>query len=311
MENISEKNKLKETETLEKISARKQHEGVMAWAHCPKDVSRFIEKISDGLVCECLYFCAIDGMPLQEIQKMCSCLKGSSREKAEIIWKERQRYLQKLYGETSEMGERMESLYQEAKQVFLESEKVQKSVEKHMTYTLDMQKNLLEEQKGANKISLSSKDEVIREKEKQIQRLEQEVKSLRETEISLREENRQTRQKLLEQETEKSAPIEEETLLQKNADSISQNPEEKARDLDEQELPRRNGFREFFRKNRREKESREFIATFLSDKDYSQELREYLLRCLEEGDSVRKIQQFASSKLTVEQMERMRRLNSR
>lgn len=311
MENISEKGRPKEVETLEKISARKQHEGVMAWAHCPEEVSRFIEKISDGLVCECLYLCAIDGMPLQEIQKMFSCLKGTSREKAEIIWKERQHYLQKLYGETSVMGKQIDEICQKAKHVFLESEKIQKSVEQHMTYTLEMQKTLLEERKEAGQIALSGKEEVIQEKEKQIQRLEQEVKSLQKTETSLREENRQIRKKLLEQETEKAAPIEEKTLLQKNIDPASQKPEEKASDLDEQETPRRNGFREFFRKNRRKKESREFIEIFLSDKDYSQEQREYLLRCLEEGDSVREIQQFASSKLTVEQMERMRRMNSR
>lgn len=311
MENVSEKGRTKEMETLEKISARKQHQAVMTWAGCAKETQQFIEKIPDGLLCELLYLCALDGMPLQEIKKMFSHLKGTSREKADIIWKERQRYLQKLYGETSKIAERIESLYQEAKQVFLESKKVQKSVEKHMTYTLDMQKNLLAEQKEANIISLSSKDEVIQEKEKQIQRLEQEVKSLQKTETSLREENRQIRKKLLEQETEKAAPIEEKILLQKNVDPASQKPEEKANIKNEQEPPCRNGFRDFFRKNRRKKESREFIEIFLSDKDYSQEQREYLLRCLEEGDSVREIQQFASSKLTVEQMERMRRMNSR
>ena len=307
MENTNKKeNRMGETvlvaeekngETLEKLTARQHHRAVLSWLRVSGEPVQFIEKIPDGLVCECLYLCVIDGMPFSDLQKICTSLEGSSREKAETVLQERQRYLQKLYGETSVMGAQIDKLYQEAKQVFLESEKIQKSVEKHMTYTLEMQKTLLEEQKESNKIALSSKKEVIQEKEKQIQRLEQEVKSLQETEISLREENRQIRQKLLEQETETSA---------------SQKPEKRADVLKEQaEPPRRNGFRAFFRKSRREKESREFIKTFLSDKEYSQEQREYLLRCLEEGDSVREIQQFASPKLTVEQMERMSRLNSR
>lgn len=325
MENTNKKeNRMGETvlvaeekngETLEKLTARQHHRAVLSWLRVSGETVQFIEKIPDGLVCECLYLCVIDGMPFSDLQKICTSLEGSSREKAETVLQERQRYLQKLYGETSVMGAQIDKLYQEAKQVFLESEKIQKSVEKHMTYTLEMQKTLLEEQKESNKIALSSKKEVIQEKEKQIQRLEQEVKSLQETEISLREENRQIRQKLLEQETEKSvAPTEkEETLLyQKRETSASQKPEKRADVLKEQaEPPRRNGFRAFFRKSRREKESREFIKTFLSDKEYSQEQREYLLWCLEEGDSVREIQQFASPKLTVEQMERMRRLNSR
>ena len=325
MENTNKKeNRMGETvlvaeekngETLEKLTARQHHRAVLSWLRVSGETVQFLEKIPDGLVCECLYLCVIDGMPLSDLQKICNVLAGTSREKAEIILQERQRYLQKLYGETSVMGKQIDELYQEAKQVFSESQKVQKSVEQHMTYTLEMQKTLLEEQKESNKISLSSKDEVIREKDKQMQKLEQDIRSLQETEASLREENRQIRQKLLEQETEKAAvPTEkEEMLLPQDADNAPAPTTEKRSTTPEKqkEPPRRNGFRAFFRKSRREKESREFIGTFLSDKEYSQEQREYLLRCLEEGDSVRKIQQFASPKLTVEQMERMRRLSSR
>ena len=165
----------KNGEALEKLTAQKHHRAVLSWLHISGETVQFLEKIPDGLVCECLYFCAIDGMPLQEIQKMFSRLKGTSREKANIILEERKRYLQKLYGETAEIGKQIDELYQEAKQVFSESQKVQKSVEQHMTYTLEMQKTLLEEQKESNKISLSSKDEVIREKDKQMQKLEQDI----------------------------------------------------------------------------------------------------------------------------------------
>ena len=302
-------------EALEKLTAQRHHRAVLSWLHVSGETVQFLEKIPDGLVCECLYLCVIDGMPLSDLQKICNVLAGTSREKAEIILQERQRYLQKLYGETSVMGKQIDELYQEAKQVFSESQKVQKSVEQHMTYTLEMQKTLLEEQKESNKISLSSKDEVIREKDKQMQKLEQDIRSLQETEASMREENRQIRQKLLEQETEKAAVLteKEEILLPQDADNAPDPTTEKVELEGEtsKEPPRRNGFRAFFRKSRREKESREFIETFLSDKEYSQEQREYLLRCLEEGDRVRKIQQFASPKLTVEQMERMRKLSSR
>ena len=305
----------KNGEALEKLTAQKHHRAVLSWLHISGETVQFLEKIPDGLVCECLYFCAIDGMPLQEIQKMFSRLKGTSHEKANIILEERKRYLQKLYGETAEIGKQIDELYQEAKQVFSESQKVQKTVEQHMTYMLEMQKTLLEEQKESNKIALSSKDEVIQEKEKQIQRLEQDVKSLQETETSLREENRQIQQKLLEKKTEKSAsPTEkEETLLPQERETPASQKSEKRADVHKEQVEPtyRNGFRKFFRKSRREKESQEFIETFLGDKEYSQEQREYLLQCLEEGDSVRKIQQFASPKLTVEQMERMRKLNSR
>lgn len=302
-------------EALEKLTAQRHHRAVLSWLHVSGETVQFLEKIPDGLVCECLYLCVIDGMPLSDLQKIYSTLHGSSREKAEAILQERQHYLQKLYGETSVMGKQIDELYQEAKQVFSESQKVQRSVEQHMTYTLEMQKTLLEEQKESNKISLSSKDEVIREKDKQMQKLEQDIRSLQETEASMREENRQIRQKLLEQETEKAAVLteKEEILLPQDADNAPDPTTEKVELEGEtsKEPPRRNGFRAFFRKSRREKESREFIETFLSDKEYSQEQREYLLRCLEEGDRVRKIQQFASPKLTVEQMERMRKLSSR
>ena len=305
----------KNGENLEKLPAQKHHRAVLLWLNVSIKTVQFLEKIPDGLVCECLYLCVIDGMPLSDLQKIYNALTGTSWEKANTILEERKRYLQKLYGETSVMGKQIDELYQEAKQVFSENQKVQKSVEQHMTYTLEMQKTLLEEQKESNKISLSSKDEVIREKDKQMQKLEQDIRSLQETEASLREENRQIRQKFLEQETEKAAVLteKEEMLLPQDVDNAPDPTTEKRSTAPEKQTgpPHRNGFRAFFQKSRREKESREFIETFLGDKEYSQEQREYLLRCLEEGDSVRKIQQFASPKLTVEQMERMRKLSSR
>ena len=316
MENVKKTEEKKEIETLEKITAQKQHRAVMAWMHVSDEVLQFVEKISDGLICECLYFCAMDGMPLQEIQRIYGCLEGKGREKAETIWRERQRYLQELYGKTSETSKRIDELYQEAKRVFIESENVQKSVEKHMTYTLEMQKTLLAEQKEANKISLASKDEVIHEKEKQMQKLDQEMQALREMETSLREENRQMRQKILEQKKQAASEQVLSTSLQQPDTAASREksrlPSKEPAVVQGQEEPTcRNLFREFFKKPRREKDAREFIESFLNNEDYNRDQREYLLRCLEDGDNIRDIRKFASPKLTVEMMERLRNLNMR
>ena len=49
---------------MENISAMRQHQAVLAWAGCAKEIMQFVEKISDGLVCELLYLCALDGMPI-------------------------------------------------------------------------------------------------------------------------------------------------------------------------------------------------------------------------------------------------------
>ena len=112
----------------------RQHQAVLAWAGCAKEIMQFVEKISDGLVCELLYLCALDGMPIAELERIYSLPAKDRKEKAAEIWKERQRFLQRIYGKNAEIEQQhIVKLHQDINQMFKNSEKKQREMENCMT----------------------------------------------------------------------------------------------------------------------------------------------------------------------------------
>lgn len=258
---------------MDNISAIRQHQAVMAWADCAKEIQQFIEKIPDGLLCELFYLCALDGMKLDELQRLDALPAKDRTEKAVMIWKERQIFLQKIYGNDPERERHREELYRETKQMFSNSEKIWKKIEEGMAETLKMQHSLLEGQKATCETALNGKEKQIQEKEEQIQELEGQIFFLQEQCDRLQKENQQIKENV------------------------------KKRDA------RPKGFRGICWKVRRKAKADAFIAAYLENKEYSREQKEYLLQCLESGDSLREIKTFASPGLTIPMMERLRNLN--
>ena len=258
---------------MENISAMRQHQAVLAWVDCAKEIQQFIEKIPDGLLCELFYLCALDGMSLDELQRLDALPAKDRTEKAVMIWKERRIFLQKIYGNDPERERHREALHQETKQMFANSEKIWQKLEEGMAEILEMQHFLLEGQKVTNETVLDEKKKQIQEKEGKIQELEGQIFSLQEQCDRLQKENQQIKENV------------------------------KKRDV------RPKGFRGICWKVRRKAKADAFIAAYLENKEYSREQKEYLLQCLESGDSFREIKTFASPGLTIPMMERLRNLN--
>lgn len=71
---------------------------------------------------------------------------------------------------------------------------------------------------------------------------------------------------------------------------------------------RRNLFQRIEQARRKRSELERFREQYLMDTNYSQEQKEYLLCCFEEGLKFSEIQRFASPFLTVDQMERLKKI---
>ena len=258
---------------MDHISAMRQHQAVMAWAGCAKETQQFIEKIPDGLLCELLYLCALDGMSMEEMQRLVALQAKDRKEKAAIIWKERRIFLQERYGKDPEREEHRQELYREIREMLADSEKRWKKLEDGMAETLAVQKSLLEGQNETSETAPDGKEKLLREKEEQLKDLERQVLFLQEQCDQLQKEN-----KRLKQNQEKQG--------------VSSNV-----------------FLGIWKKVRRKADADAFIAAYLENKEYSREQKEYLLQCLEEGDSLREIKAFASPGLTIPMMGRLRDLN--
>lgn len=265
----------------------RQHQAVLAWAGCAKEIMQFVEKISDGLVCELLYLCALDGMPIAELERIYSLPAKDRKEKAAEIWKERQRFLQRIYGKNAEIEQQhIVKLHQDINQMFKNSEKKQREMENCMTEIRNLCKAWQERQDESGTSVLEDNKTLLEEIEAKLREVEAKLDSLQKEYDSLQEENRQWKDHVTE-ETKKekiSAEGNKETAVQ-----IS--------------------FRGLFERMRRKSESKKFISDYLSNKEYSKEQKDYLLRCLESGDKIREIKKFASPRLTIPMMERLRNLN--
>lgn len=265
----------------------RQHQAVLAWAGCAKEIMQFVEKISDGLVCELLYLCALDGMPIAELERIYSLPAKDRKEKAAEIWKERQRFLQRIYGKNAEIEQQhIVKLHQEINQMFKNSEKKQREMENCMTEIRNLCKVCQERQDESGTSVFEDNKTLLEETEEKLREVEGKLDSLQKEYDSLQEENRQWKEHVTEEAKKEkiSAEGNKETAVQ-----IS--------------------FRGLFKRMRRKSESKKFISDYLSNKEYSKEQKDYLLRCLESGDKIREIKKFASPRLTIPMMERLRNLN--
>lgn len=265
----------------------RQHQAVLAWAGCAKEIMQFVEKISDGLVCELLYLCALDGMPIAELERIYSLPAKDRKEKAAEIWKERQRFLQRIYGKNAEIEQQhIVKLHQEINQMFKNSEKKQREMENCMTEIRNLCKAWQERQDESDTSVFEDNKTLLEETEEKLREVEAKLDSLQKEYDSLQEENRQWKDHVTEEAKKEkiSAEGNKETAVQ-----IS--------------------FRGLFERMRRKSESKKFISDYLSNKEYSKEQKDYLLRCLESGDKIREIKKFASPRLTIPMMERLRNLN--
>ena len=267
----------------------RQHQAVLAWAGCAKEIMQFVEKISDGLVCELLYLCALDGMPIAELERIYSLPAKDRKEKAAEIWKERQRFLQRIYGKNAEIEQQhIVKLHQEINQMFKNSEKKQREMENCMTEIRNLCKVCQERQDESGTSVFEDNKTLLEETEEKLREVEGKLDSLQKEYDSLQEENRQWKDHVTEEAKKEkiSAEGNKETAVQ-----IS--------------------FRGLFERMRRKSESKKFISDYLSNKEYSKEQKDYLLRCLESGDKIREIKKFASPWLTIPMMERLRNLNKK
>ena len=62
---------------------------------------------------------------------------------------------------------------------------------------------------------------------------------------------------------------------------------------------------------RKDREAERFIRQFMEAGDYNEEQKEFLIRCLEQGDSLDFIREFASPRLSVEHMAWLRKIVGR
>lgn len=250
-----------------RITAALQHKRIMAGRSLPEDTIQFIDSIEDPIVCEWLYICALDGMPLEYLKKLSRIPDKDSARKGDYICAERKKYLQSVFKNPEAAASKsLEAVFHQVKAMYEESRDLRTLVDESI-------KKLQKEQNKAAKANEAAQAELLQEKQNIIDNQERYIRT-----------------------------------LEKNVHE-SEKEERNAKDVSFGNILAWAKIRGWFLQQKKRSDSQKFVDTYLKENTYSEEQKEYLLKCFESGATLKQMEKFASPDLPVTLMERLRRTN--
>lgn len=199
-------------------------------------------------------------------------------------------------GHYSEMQKQISELHDKAGKVFQETEELRITLNATLQQTLDIQKNALMEQRESYQNSLAAKEELIKERDEKIQSLVNEIEQNKKT--------WQTEKKTLLLQLEEKKSSDDDKEEQKEVPSKKENS---VRDVTE----KKKRWHFFNKEEKKSKEPDRFIETYLAGDTFNEAQKEFLIKCLEEGDTVEEMKTYASASLTPAMMQRLRQVRKK
>lgn len=262
---------------------------ILQEAGCGKEAISFLDEIEDEVFCEYYCFCFLDGMSIEDVRRIDSIPVQNWKDKIKCIKEERIKYLERLSASDTEMQKKISELHEKAGRVFKETEELRNTLNTTLQQTLHIQKEALMEQKESYQNSLNIKEELLKEKDRKIQSL------LAELEQSKGIWEQEEKSFLVQLEEKKEAEQNEKIEMQDRKDK------------------KKKYFHFFHRDKEKEPfdDSDTFIEDFLSGDTYNDAQKEFLIGCLEQGDSVEEIKTYASENLSPVMMQRLRQVRKK
>lgn len=292
---------------FKKNDIRKQ---ILEQMEVPEETVTFLEGQDVPLLFEWCFLCAVEGMTKETLEKICAKAQQDRSSASGLFKKERGEYLRETYNNNTALEEKFELLQKEVKEMYQRATSVTEAFEQTVNEAFR------EKDKLYGRI-IEGKDEILRVKDKQITDLEQEIARIRKE-----SESKDEKIHLLEDRLQ-TARIKPGSLSRSSddpRDTKSERPESglslegkhtfPVEPLVPGTYPPSRPKRRLFA-GKREREAERFIRQFMEDGDYSEEQKEFLIRCLEQGDPLDLIREYASPRLSVEHMAWLRRIIGR
>ena len=271
---------------------------ILQEAGCSAEVIAFLDEIEDEVFCEYYCFCFLDGMPIEEVRRIDSVPVQNWKDKIKRIREERTGYLERLFVPDAQVTQQISKLHEKAGRVFKKTEELRDTINTTLKQTLKIQEEALVQQKESYQSTLASKAELLKDREDKIQSLLSEIeqnKAVWENEkkdLLLKLEEKKTAVK--EEEKKEAAFIEEDTVNNR-----------------ERKKKRWHFFCKENKKRGTQDNNNEFIETYLAEDTFNDAQKEFLIQCLEEGDSVQEMKTYASASLTPAMMQRLRQVRKK
>lgn len=266
---------------------------IMEKMRIPKETIEFLDQISVPLIQEWMYVCAVENMPLEDLKRIIEEVEENPANASNLIMTERLKFLKELYQDNKELEAKVNDLHDKVVNIYDETSSLVKTLDSTIRNVLQEKDRMVEE-------SIENHMDQIKEKDQVIEKLKQELEESRQEKHAQEVYFKETNDHLKALRTElKTREIRNQEKFQEN---ISQKEAEKK--------SLRNWWKDRFRRSP-EEEAQLFIKTVIEKDGYSEQQKEYLVSCLEEGDSPELIEKFASPSLSIEFMKRMRAIAKR
>ena len=266
---------------------------IMEKMRIPKETIEFLDQISVPLIQEWMYVCAVENMPLEDLKRIIAEVEENPANASNLIMTERLKFLKELYQDNKELEAKVNDLHDKVVNIYDETSSLVKTLDSTIRNVLQEKDRMVEE-------SIENHMDQIKEKDQTIEKLKQELEESRQEKHAQEVYFKETNDHLKALRTElKTREIRNQEKFQEN---ISQKEAEKK--------SLRNWWKDHFRRSP-EEEAQLFIKTVIEKDGYSEQQKEYLVSCLEEGDSPELIEKFASPSLSIEFMKRMRAIAKR
>ena len=300
-----------------------------------EEVDRFLSEMEVPLLYEWSFLCAMEGMPVKELERICRDADKQRAQASELFMAERIGFLEKTYENNKDLKDQYTDLLHRVEIMYERTIALEEGLNGKLT-------DAMQEKDRAFAQAVQIRDVVIRDKEKQLSEQKKEMAELKKEIADLKRENKELMQKC-DGEREKVYSLENKlrtaeirlSSAMKSDDrklsgeekkgsnndlshSASSDGREPSSESDEEKIrvfpynrygypvKRYRGRHSIF--NKRDREADEFIRLYIDNKDYSKAQKEFLIECLEQGDPLHVIKKFASPGLSVYYMNEMRRL---
>ena len=250
-------------------------------------IGNLLNETKDSKKCMWYLICALDGMGDQEILE----LSGYTIPQ---IQDARTKFLKQKYQAKTSLSNEIQMLKKQVMDVVKENRDVRSSVE------AGLDKAIQEQIEKSNKL-IEAKDEMIT-MQRQNEELKAKVNELEKQSTSVvAATSNPADRKDAETQIEKQLSEEEniENKIEVRREEIQ--PEERKKSIGKR-------IRKYLFSST---DTKKFIGKYLENDKMTKEQKDYLLECLESGVGVKEMSEFAFENLTVEQMERLRKINEK
>ncbi|MEE1227962.1 MAG: hypothetical protein U0K57_03250 [Lachnospiraceae bacterium] len=274
-------------------------ENILKTLKIPEDTITFLKGIKNSFVQEWIYLCVVENMPLNKIKEIMEKIEKSHGSASTIIMTERMNFLRNVYRDNKEIEQKVDDLHDKVVNVYDLTSSLMKNIDEAFHNILKEKDQIVEEKMEHHMDRINEKDQMIENLRRELLESKQErhqqeeyFKSTSEQLQALHKELQITSQEMRDgQKTN-----------QKNSLGAGTSGKEKK--------TFKKKWKEIFRKSS-DQEAQIFIKTVIERDGYTDEQKDYLVSCLEDGDSPDLIAKFASPNLSIDFMRRIRSVAKR